>query len=1401
MDCQSWERQKNLDGGYLTVLTSSDVQRRVDMSMQLLTLLGNFKRLNYIFTLDMKRDMYSNHHRKAQCLDFVKRPVDVIKQEFHPKTIVYIKEQTNMSSQNIFSTSIARRTRKAPAPEASRGPNPKRRALADSSESDPEVDLRESRPKRGSVRCVTYDDSDYDQNIRRTKADSKKYVSSSSSSSELESDSDATDFEDQTDDQESEELSEPTSSKRLLKRKSTYKKRTSLPAPLSYEVAEPLLLEIFRKNPQFRDYRNPELREKTRWPRLRIIEFFENCRKENGISDNLPLPDEQAHPILMEVFEKDPFFNDYGNIELKNKIHWAPRRVSKFFNDLRKERGLLAPLPKTEAELILMDIFRKNQLFSDFKNSELKKKLRWPARKIERWFLRQRNLERQKLLKETGTPFDDAMERIFQKQQYFRIRTKNLEAVTGADWNKISKWLRNKRRSTLEAYFKREILVLPSEMANFEALHQKYNNPLGIDAVRLIEQREKVCGQNLADYLLERWRVVAMLQEQGIHQISPVDCQILEDQEHRQASPHEEVEEVGGNDRMDVEHPEDVQVNGDDGFRDLSRRQRQQRKLDRFNGVMENVFQRRQFVAISNEALEIKTGYPWSKISSWLKNKRRDILESYFKEAISVLPREMATFEILHHKYNSPFGVKAVGFIELKENVSGSNLHEYLVDRQVVMAKIRKEREAEEFVVQDVHEENHNGPDLDYQMDDAVDYQMDEAANELQEEMDHQFEDRDQEEDNDAGRELVDQQVTIREELPFKSIRQLCEEQGVQAVLNLRQTPINEDLNGQMKRPMEQMEKSTDRCRTRQPHRLQKPDHEAQSSSAMNQDMPNQAMHPTRDGSKIILWSVNIDRPCSSNQSRVPQPRTRNDRSARDDYLVEQFLGKLFEEQQFLGRNKKELSRKTRRREKFFSEWFKKKRMAVLRSFFKKEIPVLPEEMANFERIFNSYEFENVDVAGVIIQIERTENVYGDDFLSYLCEREMITNELQRSVGDQLQGNQEARMEERSLDQREPSSQLGEEDQGVQSAVPQETVQMEFQSDQMEFDHPQMAPIDEESHGQEEEPADVEPEVENKGIGFENPQVQLERNEERVGVDQQVAIIENLPTESSSQMAEEETVQLVVPQEAFEPEIEDGPIEFENQQLAPIDGEEHAVQHLVPQEAVQMEFANDDNEFDYPQDAPLNEELHGQQVEGPVADQQVPMNIKRENPEIDVKNVERLRAPVKQEMWEAIENVEEEEEEAEQLIVFDVIDRNTPQHIESVGPVSILRVQTSFEDLQPYHEDLVGIQEIGYARKSEIVENKRRLDADLESLTLPFNCSLDYLGWSEVQVKEFFCQLFPPETIKKLLEKDLAGCWLYMFQETEKSYFRRLNKRGSIINWDQFLTICQELDKIERFKS
>ncbi|PIC12540.1 hypothetical protein B9Z55_028322 [Caenorhabditis nigoni] len=113
---------------------------------------------------------------------------------------------------------------------------------------------------------------------------------------------------------------------------------------------------------------------------------------------------------------------------------------------------------------------------------------------------------------------------------------------------------------------------------------------------------------------------------------------------------------------------------------------------------------------------------------AWLKNKIRDILESYCREKITVLPTEMATFEKLYEKYNSPMGSDAVAFNELKENVSGFNLSEYFVDRQSVQAKIRKEMEdvnvdqkAEEFVYeQDAHEKDQNEAELDYQMNGPV---------------------------------------------------------------------------------------------------------------------------------------------------------------------------------------------------------------------------------------------------------------------------------------------------------------------------------------------------------------------------------------------------------------------------------------------------------------------------------------------------------------------------------------------------------------------------------------------------------------------------------------------------------------------------------------------------------
>ncbi|CAO4384767.1 unnamed protein product [Caenorhabditis nigoni] len=99
----------------------------------------------------------------------------------------------------------------------------------------------------------------------------------------------------------------------------------------------------------------------------------------------------------------------------------------------------------------------------------------------------------------------------------------------------------------------------------------------------------------------------------------------------------------------------------------------------------------------------------------------------------------------------------------------------------------------------------------------------------------------------------------------------------------------------------------------------------------------------------------------------------------------------------------------------------------------------------------------------------------------------------------------------------------------------------------------------------------------------------------------------------------------------------------------------------------------------------------------------------------------------------------------------------------------------------------------------EMSENKRMLGANSENLTLPFNCSTDYLRMSKVQIMEFLCQLFTPATTRKLIEKVRAGVFLSMFQPDQNKFSEKLNEDGVIINWDEFLIVCQEIQKLKDF--
>jgi histone-lysine N-methyltransferase SETMAR len=69
-------------------LTEFDLDRRVDMSLALLTHQKNTAWLSYLLTSDEKWVLYKNHHRRAQWVDVDEQPADVAKQDLHPKKVL-----------------------------------------------------------------------------------------------------------------------------------------------------------------------------------------------------------------------------------------------------------------------------------------------------------------------------------------------------------------------------------------------------------------------------------------------------------------------------------------------------------------------------------------------------------------------------------------------------------------------------------------------------------------------------------------------------------------------------------------------------------------------------------------------------------------------------------------------------------------------------------------------------------------------------------------------------------------------------------------------------------------------------------------------------------------------------------------------------------------------------------------------------------------------------------------------------------------------------------------------------------------------------------------------------------------------------------------------------------------
>ncbi|CAO4370906.1 unnamed protein product [Caenorhabditis nigoni] len=423
--------------------------------------------------------------------------------------------------------------------------------------------------------------------------------------------------------------------------------------------------------------------------------------------------------------------------------------------------------------------------------------------------------------------------------------------------------------------------------------------------------------------------------------------------------------------------------------------------------------------------------------------------------------------------------------------------------------------------------------------------------------------------------------------------------------------------------------------------------------------------------------------------------KSRRERTLKKRKQFEDAVETFFEERQFLEEPDETLELESGGSWKTISDWLDKKRFDTLKSFLKKEILVMPKEMARFESLSEKYCLDSTTHPDFILYIEMKENVNGDSLAVYLTERSFVLEILEQNQTEEVHAEDVKGEEEKDLE--DPND--------------------EEYSNEMELDF-QMN-VHEDVDFQEEN----EMESGKNGNGSDTPG-EASINEELQG-QMEKTVRENSP-----------------------PDIKDIPLlrsSREENRRTPI------VNHIK----------NELNDFP-----------------------------------TETKNVPRfVRAPGNQERIQ--EPIENDEENEVHLMVYDVIDLDMPDEIAAHGPVSIQRVQASYDDLGPFLGDIIGLEEIGFARGMEIAECKRRLNY-LQDLKLPFNCCLQYRKWTKTQIMEFLCQLFTTGTTKKLTKKITTGSKLSMFQND--GHFEKLNENGQFINEKQFSIIRREIEKLNRFQ-
>ncbi|ULU02393.1 hypothetical protein L3Y34_002164 [Caenorhabditis briggsae] len=138
----------------------------------------------------------------------------------------------------------------------------------------------------------------------------------------------------------------------------------------------------------------------------------------------------------------------------------------------------------------------------------------------------------------------------------------------------------------------------------------------------------------------------------------------------------------------------------------------------------------------------------------------------------------------------------------------------------------------------------------------------------------------------------------------------------------------------------------------------------------------------------------------------------KRERNSEKRNQFEDAMEKFFEERQFLEEPDETLELESGGSRKRISDWLDKKRYDTLKSFLEKEISVLPNEMATFEKLSEKYCLDTTTHPDVILYIEMKEDVNGDSLAEYLMERSFVLKMLEQNRTEEVHSEEEEEGEE-----------------------------------------------------------------------------------------------------------------------------------------------------------------------------------------------------------------------------------------------------------------------------------------------------------------------------------------------------------------------------------------------------